>query len=537
MKIRFLTLALLLLTTFAWVKGQENFSIHIEEMTIPGMPGLQSMVSAQWNGTWLLLGGRTDGLHQRQPFASFLAADNNTTIYVVDPNTKQVWSAALSSLPTSLYEQLQSTNMGFEQVNNMLYIVGGYGFSTTENDHITYPHLTAVQVDGLITAIKNSAPITPYFRQITDNRMRVTGGYLDRMGNTFYLVGGQDFEGRYNPMGPTHGPGFFQAYTNEIRMFEIQDNGTTLSIINYTSVQDTMELHRRDYNMAPQIFPDGSRGFTAFSGVFQHNVNLPWHNIVDIKSGGSYTPNPTFNQYLSQYHSAHLAVHDSAARAMHTVFFGGISRYQLDTVTNTLIDDQNVPFVKTISRVSRWSNGNVDEFRLPVDMPALLGSGAEFLPLPTVSQDEFEIIKLNDLPTGTTLVGHIVGGIESSAANIFFSNTGTQSDATTRVFKVFITKDGTNSVEEEIPNEAIELEAFPNPSSGRVNLEINSHFKGEISLTVVDQQGRTIDTLLKQEINPGKFPLIWEGSNLARGIYFVKLQAGSYVVTRKVLLK
>jgi hypothetical protein len=44
------------------------------------------------------------------------------------------------------------------------------------------------------------------------------------------------------------------------------------------------------------------------------------------------------------------------------------------------------------------------------------------------------------------VAGHIVGGIESSAANIFFTNTGTQSAASTRTFKVLLVRDTNNGM-------------------------------------------------------------------------------------------
>ena len=218
-------------------------------------------------------------------------------------------------------------------------------------------------------------------------------------------------------------PTFVQEYTNEVRRFTIRDDGTNLSIDNYSAWRDTTELHRRDYNMLPQVFPNGERGFTMFSGVFQHLVDLPWLNTVDLTPSG-YTPVAGFSQYLSQYHSAKAALWDSSTNTMHSLFFGGISRYTLDTATGTLLDDPNVPFVRTISRVTRYPDGAMTEYAFPETMPVLTGSGAEFFPVESLPMDEQEILRLDLLPVGETVIGHIVGGIESSQPNIFFINTG-----------------------------------------------------------------------------------------------------------------
>lgn len=238
--------------------------------------------------------------------------------------------------------------MEFRQIGNTLYIVGGYGYSATAGNHITHPYLVAVDVAGVINAVIDNQPFPPHFRQTEDARIQVTGGYLDWLNGYFYLAGGQKFIGRYNPMGPDHGPGFFQEYTNEIRRFEIQDNGSTLAITNYEDWRDTQHLHRRDYNMIPQIFPDGNYGFTMFSGVFQYDQDIPWLNTVDVDSTG-FSVNNTFNQYLNQYHTAHLPLYDATENSMYSIFFGGMSRYQVDQQTGFLIDDPAVPFVKTIT--------------------------------------------------------------------------------------------------------------------------------------------------------------------------------------------
>ena len=126
------------------------FSVEIEAMNVPNLGGLQSFAYGQHDGKWLILGGRLDGLHRRQPFASFDVLGHNNQIIVVDPVAMQSWSAPLTSLSTSLQEQLSSTNMEFQQTGDMLYVVGGYGYSATAADHITYHNLTAIDVPATI---------------------------------------------------------------------------------------------------------------------------------------------------------------------------------------------------------------------------------------------------------------------------------------------------------------------------------------------------------------------------------------------------
>ena len=533
----------LLLITLAFVsnptQAQQSFQIELEEFQIAGAPGLQSfVVGANEAGEWLLLGGRTDGLHLRRPFESFLPNGNNTVIYVIDPYEDSVWSAPLSTLPTSLNEQLQSTNMEFIQRGDMLYITGGYAYSPTAGDHITFPYLTAVDVPGVIEAIKQGQPITPYFRQIQDSRIQVTGGYLGYLDSVFYLVGGQKFIGQYNPMGPGHGPGFTQEYTNAIRTFKIPEQGT-LSITGYQEIVDTANLHRRDYNMVPQIFPDGSPGFTVFSGVFQYQVDVPWHNTVDITEAG-YAVRPNFNQYLSQYHSAHVPIHDATAQTMHTIFFGGISRYTFDPVTHELVDDPDVPFVKTISRVTRFANDSVTEYELPVQMPGLLGASAEFIPEPSAPYKFGEILDLNGLPLGRYLVGYIFGGIESSQENIFFINDGTQSWPSQRVFRVFLdnTPTGEKQVEPITGEVIFHVALYPNPTDSQVKITFGIPAAMEVQVHISSLQGQYLKVLDFGHLVKGTYEYELETSSfLAKGVYLVTVTDGVYQKTIRLVIQ
>ncbi len=521
MKFRALSLFLFALPITLAAQHLGDRRVVLQEITVPNMPGIQSFAWAQYDGEWLLIGGRTDGLHRRQPFAAFLAADNNTSAYVVNPATAQVWSASISTLPTTIFEQLQCTNMEFEVRGNTLYIIGGYGFSPTVNDHITHSKLTAVDVPGAIAAIKTGGALAPHFRQINDARMAVTGGYLGLLNDEFYLVGGQRFMGRYNPQGPDFGPGFIQEYTNAIRRFRITDDGTAMSITDFAETVDTVNLHRRDYNLVPQVFPGGGLGFTAFTGVFQYVSDIPWLNTVDITPDG-YTVVPGFEQLLNQYHTAHMPAWSAQEERMSTIFFGGIGQYYFDA-EGQLWDDPNVPFVNTISKVERAANGSMTETAIGT-MPALLGSSAEFIADPEVPTTYVGVIDLDQLTADTVLAGHIVGGIQSSAANIFFINTGTQSDASTRLFRVLLVRDVTTGVD-GTTDANVPLRAwFAN--ADQLVTEVDVPIAGKVEVSLLDSNGRLVRKLMSARMPAGPQRLHSDVKGLAPGAYVVEMVAG-----------
>ena len=475
-------------------KAQETpFDIQLTPIQVEGVGGLQAFAFGQHEGKWLVIGGRLDGLHRRQPFASFDIAGHNTQLIVVDPAGNQSWKASLDVLPASIKEQLSATNMEFYQEGDFLYLIGGYGYSATAGDHITYPNLTAIDIPNTIQAIQNDLSITPYIRQIKDDKMAVTGGYLLKIYDTFYLVGGQKFIGRYNPMGPNNGPGFIQEYTNAIRKFTVEDDGNTLKVTHQPEIYDRAQLHRRDYNVAPQILPDGREGLTAFSGVFQENVDLPFLTCVNIDSDG-YAVQPGFNQYYNHYHCAHIPIYSAKDNEMHTLFFGGIAQYFDEN--GTLTRDDNVPFVNTIARVTRSSDGNMAEYKLPVTMPALLGAGSEFIELAGVPTYENGVLKLDELDQDTTMIGYIYGGISSSAPNIFFTNTGTQSSASSQIFQVNLIKNSATSVHDVNvqSKNGLGMVIYPNPSDEFIHLSFDLPVSSDVTLTIFDINGTLLKT-------------------------------------------
>ncbi|MBK8561880.1 MAG: T9SS type A sorting domain-containing protein [Saprospiraceae bacterium] len=509
------------------------FSIHLEPLNIPNVGGIQSYAFAQHEGKWLIIGGRLDGLHRRQPWASFDVAGHNTLLMVIDPVAKQKWTAPMTSLPVPLREQLSSTNMEFAQDGDLLYLIGGYGYSATAGDHVTYDKLTAVNVPGVMEAIIVGAPIASFFRQITDGQFAVTGGHLNKVYDIYYLVGGQRFDGRYNPM---NGPSFTQTYTDAIRKFKLVDDGTTLTVTHLPAIVDADNLHRRDYNVAPQIMPNGQEGLTAFSGVFQKTVDLPYLNCVNVDSSG-YSVNNDFSQYYNHYHCAFLPLYSASKNEMHTVFFGGIAQFY-DSL-GVLVQDNNVPFVRTIARVTRDASGIMTEYKLPVEMPDLLGASSEFIPNEGLPLFPNGVLKLDELPNDTTFVGYIYGGIASSAPNVFWINTGTESTASSQVYKVSLVKNAATATHQvnAQSRSSLHLRVFPNPTNGEFWVKFNLREITPVQWTLTDASGAVLEKGKLTDLEIGENTYRSKTTKLQAGnAYYVSLKTPGEAATLKLIV-
>ncbi len=409
--------------------------IELNEIQIKDAPALNSFAFATHQGQWLMIGGRTDGLHDHRPDRAYPADKSNTTIFVIDPDQAKTWSKTLEGLPVDLFEQLQSTNMAFYQDGDRLLLAGGYGWSEQTQDYRTFPFLTVINIPDLFQAVKNDTDITGCFHQIQDQRMAVAGGYLGKIAVEYFLVFGNRFDGRYSAR---PGDGHTQEYTNEIRKFTLDTAAQQISISNYSAIRDTAHFHRRDFNMLPQIFPDGEFGYTVFSGVFQYERNFPWLYPVNIFADG-YEAIENFDQQFSHYHSACVSIYHGEDKQMDNMFFGGMARFVPNPESGEITNDPLVPSVKTISQVSRLANGEMKELVLETAMPGLLGASANFIPAKGLPLLHHKIVDIDKLPTGKTHIGYIYGGLESSHPNIFLQPQGT-SNSTNRIFEVYLVK-------------------------------------------------------------------------------------------------
>ncbi len=531
--IKWLFAAIVVLASVTGNAQTSSFGVYMEPVSISGLPGIHSFAHGEHNGKWLIVGGRKDGLHRRQPTSSFDVAGNNTNLVVIDPVGGQQWSAPLASLPVALQEQLSSTNMEYYQKDTTLYCVGGYGYSATAANHITFQNIVAINVAGVINAVINGLPITSYFRYQADTMFAVTGGHLKMIYDTYYLVGGNKFTGRYNPMG---GASYTQAYTNQIRKFRISDDGSVLSVTHLPSYTDATNLHRRDYNAVPQIMPDGKEGITAFSGVFKPTADIPFLDCVTMDSAG-YAVNAAFSQYYNHYHCANIPVYSAAANEMHTVFFGGIAQYYDSAGVLTM--DNNVPFVKTVARVTRDNAGTMTEYKLPVDMPGLLGAGAEFMMAEGVPEYANHVIKYDALTSDTTMVGYIYGGIKSTGANIFFTNTGTQSSAYDQLLKLYIVKGSSVGVDKmnQQSVSTLKMQVYPNPNDGNIYANFYMPQAGEVMLSVSSGDGKLIEHKKLGIMSVGENHITYKlPNNAPTGSYIVTIATAEGTSTQKIVL-
>jgi len=99
---------------------------------------------------------------------------------------------------------------------------------------------------------------------------------------------------------------------------------------------------------------------------------------------------------------------------------------------------------------------------------------------------------------------------------------------------------GTNtSVEQistEIPDEFYIGNNYPNPFNPSTTIVYFIPLKAKVTLILFDTWGREVATLVNEEQIAGRYEVKYDGSKLAGGIYFYRMQVGEYSETRKMVL-
>jgi hypothetical protein len=443
------------------------FAFALVEMPDSKLPALQSYVSAQSAGKWLVFGGRTAGLHGFNPGPdNFPRRAANTLAYVIDPAANAVLGSVdlLGSLPANLAGPLTATNSEFVQVGSRLFVLGGYGKDLTTGKNTTFGSMVSVDVDGLVAAIlAKNAKVAGFFQQSAapDNRLKVTGGALKYAGGIFYLAFGQNFDGDYSIENRDYNRagGQFQQYTEKLRVFTL---GPDLAIKDFNQVDGgydpSLPYHRRDLNVVDVIAADGrTPGAVVYGGVFKAGQVAGFTNPIDIGfsttvANATVKLQPGFNQALSQYDCAHVTVFDQASRSSFTTLLGGISQYHYVSSSGTLVRDavnlsvgiDGLPFINTVSTLQHKPDATYAQFIQPQPLPGLLGAEAQFLRNPKLKVGPGEAFFENGVVNlaalaGRTLVGHAYGGIESFGPYSTYGNPPPGTQASARLFEVYIT--------------------------------------------------------------------------------------------------
>lgn len=422
------------------------FSLEISEASFKLPAGLQSFASAVYDDKWILIGGRTNGLHGFNNVGNnFPPQFQNTLVYVIDPKKGTTayrdLKDASSKLDQEVIDTLSVTASQFYQKGSTLYMVGGYGINSLTGEMGTKSSISAINLKKIIHWVEHKqADVKNMVRQAFHPALQVTGGELFRKnGHTpFLLTLGQNFQGLYNP-------GSNGTYTQQIRTFWMEDNGKDLNVYSKISPVTFPDYRRRDLNVVP-IIRHNKSCFVALGGVFTLTGGVWTIPIIIRADGTSFELDQndplTFKQAMNQYNCANFGFYSAKSQEMFVSLAGGISYgYFSGGVFQT---DSEIPFINQVTTIKMDKHDQFSQYLMNAEYPfiestgsnpgnqLLFGAESAFIPAKYVKAYKNGVIELDKIKK-PTIVGYIVGGIMSTLPN---TNVSSDSTASPYVFQV-----------------------------------------------------------------------------------------------------
>ncbi|HEY5123239.1 MAG TPA: T9SS type A sorting domain-containing protein [Ignavibacteria bacterium] len=138
----------------------------------------------------------------------------------------------------------------------------------------------------------------------------------------------------------------------------------------------------------------------------------------------------------------------------------------------------------------------------------------------TSQKTVFQYLSLNNIFFVNSLTGYAIGG----SGIILKTTTGGVT---------FI-----KQITQIAPDNYLLYQNYPNPfnPSTKIKFDIIANKVGQTFMSVYDIQGREIQTLVNEVLQPGTYEVTFDGSNLSSGVYFYQLRSSDYVNTKKLIL-
>jgi hypothetical protein len=95
---------------------------------------------------------------------------------------------------------------------------------------------------------------------------------------------------------------------------------------------------------------------------------------------------------------------------------------------------------------------------------------------------------------------------------------------------------GVRQADNNLPENFVLAQNYPNPFNPTTQINYSIPSAQKVVLKVYDALGRDVATLVNDQQAAGNYTVDFNASNLASGIYFYRLQAGSFVQMKKMIL-
>gem|GEM_PF-2022523 len=398
---------------------------------------LHSAVHGEHAGDLLFFGGLKNmglhGINGHNPDGgadSFPLSHYNDDVIVFDPETGVMTTGTLTNLPDDIRTAMLVSNASAWRDGSTLYLYGGFGPLLDNTDWTTRDTIVAIDLAAVRNAVLGGAPIpASAFTLTTNTQAMVAGASVVNLGDRFALIGGADFLFDYGFNG--------LFYAEKMQIF----NTATSFVTPEQTVDDFVNLHRRDMNAHPCVLPDGKGGtvfgFAITGGVF--NSIFPFTNPITYRAGdAAVVDQAPFEQKMNIYECPSVSFYRASEGRNRFVMFSGISANRYDRETGTFTFDFLGPWSRPITEMRMEDGVFVDEIIMQ-DMQDPT-TNTDLILEPNIPVGANGQVLLDQMPAGEVLLGRIYGGLKSSAEGHSPPFGGTATTwASTTIHDVYVT--------------------------------------------------------------------------------------------------
>lgn len=87
-----------------------------------------------------------------------------------------------------------------------------------------------------------------------------------------------------------------------------------------------------------------------------------------------------------------------------------------------------------------------------------------------------------------------------------------------------------------LPAEIDLRQNYPNPFNPSTTISFSIPHPAYTTLKIVNTLGQDIAVLVSDNLTPGTHSFQWNAGNIASGVYYYRLQAGDFTLTKKLIL-
>ncbi|HCA43488.1 MAG TPA: hypothetical protein DEP28_09585 [Bacteroidetes bacterium] len=93
-----------------------------------------------------------------------------------------------------------------------------------------------------------------------------------------------------------------------------------------------------------------------------------------------------------------------------------------------------------------------------------------------------------------------------------------------------------NKYSNEIPLQFTLEQNFPNPFNPETKINFSVKENSNVKLVVSDINGKEVQTLLKSNLTPGSYEVVFNGKNMSSGVYYYTLIAENFISSKRMVL-